>query len=398
MGFFDFITGKNGQQAANQISDPSSLIASGQRAQDMNDPAYQALIQKYANGGGNLADILGAAGNTQVDANSSQRQDIENQINQIKADPRRQNGDKDDWNATEQQIKGLEAKESNLGGPSQMNTGALSDYLATNASTAGKFANEQLENNNAFYKGNEQQFGQNQSFADQLRGNQQTDRDAMSGKDPTYGLNEQDYTAYGQAAGNIARQSGQAEQGLAQSLAARGLSASPNGAAGVMYSGAEGNKLEALADQQRQISQARVDTARQQINNRAQLNQQYLAGANSAMGQESQAGQSALNEQLGTQFQGRQANEGTLNNQTQLQQGQNQQQQNQTNTAFNQVNQTKTPSLGDTLGAAVSGGISSGVGSQMSDAVSGNGMQKMMGQGGSGGGGGAGLGSLMALL
>lgn len=71
-----------------------------------------------------------------------------------------------------------------------------------------------------------------------------------------YSLQPEDYEAYGQASGSIARMFGSQEKGLAQSLSARGLSSS--GVAGQQFSGMYGNKQEQLGQLQTQIAQNRM--------------------------------------------------------------------------------------------------------------------------------------------
>jgi hypothetical protein len=73
-----------------------------------------------------------------------------------------------------------------------------------------------------------------------------------------YQLTPEDKTAYGQASGNIARQFGQSEKGLAHALASHGLSNS--GAAGAGFTGMMGNKNEQLANLQTQIADQRMKT------------------------------------------------------------------------------------------------------------------------------------------
>lgn len=108
-----------------------------------------------------------------------------------------------------------------------------------------------------------------------------------------FNLNNTDKTAYGEAAGNIARQFGQNEQSLSQSLANRGLSNS--GIAGQEFSNSLGNKNEQLAGLQTQIAQ-----------NRMQMNQQRLAQTQNFMGQLGQQGQNAIQGQFGRNLQGQQ--------------------------------------------------------------------------------------------
>jgi hypothetical protein len=71
-----------------------------------------------------------------------------------------------------------------------------------------------------------------------------------------FSLQPEDYEAYGQESGNIARMFGSQEQGLAQALADRGLSNS--GVATQQFAGMYGNKQEQLAQLQRQIANDRM--------------------------------------------------------------------------------------------------------------------------------------------
>lgn len=71
-----------------------------------------------------------------------------------------------------------------------------------------------------------------------------------------FSLQPEDYEAYGQASGNIARMFGGQEQGLSQDLASRGLSNS--GVAGQQFSNMYGNKQEQLGGLQMQIAQQRM--------------------------------------------------------------------------------------------------------------------------------------------
>lgn len=71
-----------------------------------------------------------------------------------------------------------------------------------------------------------------------------------------FSLKPEDYEAYGQASGNVARMFGQQEKGLAQALADRGMSNS--GASAIQFSGLQGNKMEQLAGLQRQIADDRM--------------------------------------------------------------------------------------------------------------------------------------------
>lgn len=98
-----------------------------------------------------------------------------------------------------------------------------------------------------------------------------------------YGLQKEDREAYGQASGDIARQFGRAESGLAQALAARGLSSS--GAAQRAFMGSQGNKMEQLAGLQRKIADDRVKTNMQRLANTRQFQTQLMGQQAQQMGQ-----------------------------------------------------------------------------------------------------------------
>jgi hypothetical protein len=80
-----------------------------------------------------------------------------------------------------------------------------------------------------------------------------------------YSLQPEDYEAYGQASGDIARMFGQSEQSLAQALADRGLATADSGVARSEFSGLYGNKNEQLAGLQRQIANDRMEKNLQRL-------------------------------------------------------------------------------------------------------------------------------------
>ncbi|GAC1499979.1 MAG: hypothetical protein NVS1B10_03260 [Candidatus Saccharimonadales bacterium] len=120
------------------------------------------------------------------------------------------------------------------------------------------------------------------------------DRTAAQEKDLSqngFKLNDQDRTAYGQASGDIARQFGQSDQSLAQSLSDRGMSSS--GVANSQFSNSLGNKNEQLSGLQMQIA-----------NNRMQMNQQRLSQTQNFLGQLGGQAQNAIQSQYGRQLSG----------------------------------------------------------------------------------------------
>jgi hypothetical protein len=104
-----------------------------------------------------------------------------------------------------------------------------------------------------------------------------------------FSLQPEDYEAYGQASGNIARMFGQQEQSLAKALANRGLSAGGSGTAMAQFTGLQGSKSEQLGQMQRQIADdrmksnlERLNSTRQYLTNLGGLGQQALGGIRDA--------------------------------------------------------------------------------------------------------------------
>ncbi len=154
-----------------------------------------------------------------------------------------------------------------------------------------------------------------------------------------WALTDEDKSAYGQASGNIARQFGQNDQSLSQSLSDRGLSDS--GVAGAAFSGAQGNKNEQLAGLQTQIA-----------NNRQQMNMQRLGQTQNFLSQLGQGANTALNNEnsrmLNANAQSNQAYKDKFN----MAQGLLGNYQNQQNTGLEQQQGT---AHGSTLGNMASG-------------------------------------------
>lgn len=110
-------------------------------------------------------------------------------------------------------------------------------------------------------------------------------------------LTPEDKTAYGQAAGNIAREFDAGEGNLAQALAARGMTNSGAAAQGIMSS--QGNKLEMLSQLQQNIAQQRM-----------QMNLQRMAQTRQFMTQLGAQAQEAIQGQYGRQMGSEQAHFG----------------------------------------------------------------------------------------
>lgn len=199
------------------------------------------------------------------------------------------------------------------------------DKMATGSGTGTQVATDAVMGNpmNAGIYGASGLQGQMENEAGQL---------AKSG----YSLQPEDYDAMGQASDNIARQSGSTENSIGAALAARGLSAGPSGAAGVAYSGATGNKLEALAANQQQIAQ-----------NRMQINQQRLQSVRSQLMQLNQQGNANIASQYQRQLQGAENNYNTAAGAAGLSMQDQNLQQNINNSNFSQIQATKKGSIVD---------------------------------------------------
>lgn len=248
---------------------------------------------------------------------------------------------------------------------------AMSDFtnaLATGAGTGSKFAAEQIAEN-PMSKG---LFSGPDSYQNQLMNEQR----GLS--EQGYGLTQGDKEAYGQAAGNIARQSGQEESQLSNALASRGLSAAPSGSALMAYSGSMGNKNERLAQAQTNIA-----------NQRMQTNMQRIAQTRQALNQTIGQGQEALQNQYGRQLAGAQNQQQNALNTGNSYQNMLNARQAQNNQGFQQVESTKGPSFGDViggigtglLGAATGGlgaGLAAGIGGAVKGAIGGGGSKPQM--------------------
>lgn len=161
-----------------------------------------------------------------------------------------------------------------------------------------------------------------------------------------FSLQPEDYEAYGQASGNIARQFGQTENSLAQSLAARGLSQGNSGIAQAQFTGLQGNKNEQLGQMQRQIADDRMKSNLDRLNStRSYLTQ--LGGL----------GQQALGGIRDANIRGMGQMVDTASNLSGAQRGDFSAQE-----AVNQASMTsKLANKEKSLGDAISGGIFSGV-------------------------------------
>jgi hypothetical protein len=237
MGLFDsFLKGKKGQDSGNIfMQDPEALKQMEARQRAANDPRLASALANYSRNGG---DILG-------------------------------------------QLEGMGFNEP----------GALSQAMqvaATDSVSGSRFATDQVQNN-AILGG---LFGKDGTM------NRTIDEEknlASRG----YSLQPEDYEAYGQASGDIARQFGEQEASLAQALAARGLSTS--GSANTAFANSQGNKLERLGAMQRQIA-----------NDRMKMNMERLGQTRQFLSQLGGQAQNAIQDQFGRQMGGRQQTQAEL--------------------------------------------------------------------------------------
>jgi hypothetical protein len=221
------------------------------------------------------------------------------------------------------------------------------EQLAIDPGTGTKYATSQVQENpllaSLFGKGGLQS---------------RTDTEEQELASRGWSMKPEDYEAYGQASGNIARQSAQEEMNTAKQLAARGLGSSASGAAGAAFSGISGNKNERLAASQRDIADRRMQTNMQRLQQTRQLMQNLGAQAGTEIGN-----------QYNRNLAGVQQNRANLAGTTNQAQAQQNMQQQQANTAFGQEQSTRPAGVGDVLGAvgggllgAATGGVGAGLG------------------------------------
>ncbi len=177
--------------------------------------------------------------------------------------------------------------------------------LATDPLSGSTLATGQVMNNPLLKKAFANQDAMNESLGG-MRNKAMGEESELASRG--FSLQPEDHEAYGQASGQLARLFGSQEQDLAQSLAARGLSAAPSGAAGVGFSGLQGNKFEQLAGLQRQIADQRMNMNQQRLTQTrdylTKLNQQQQSGLSDALSQR----RGAIDEQFGRQMAGVQSN------------------------------------------------------------------------------------------
>jgi len=241
-----------GERAQNIIGRDFSVKMLTEAPRHAADPKITDVLQKYGAGGMSLQEALAA-----MRADPKRKGDIQGRIAELKRfiEPRMAEIDfagkhghgvpiPKDLQAQRDELLSLEREEA-LGRHSEYDP-AMMEQLFSSPLTAGRAAAEQIQTNPLFAG----MFGE---------GGIQSQRQAQEKElgSRGYSLQPEDYEAYGQAAGQIARQYGGYEGALTQALAARGLEGG-GGAPTAAFSGLMGNKLEQLAGQQRQIAQQRM--------------------------------------------------------------------------------------------------------------------------------------------
>lgn len=363
--------GEEGTSVASQLHSPASLNILNGRDEIKRNKGASDLLNKYSQGGGNLDEIMKQAAAVKYNPNSDKLKSLKEQAAQLRAEGVNNRGA---FKKNQGSIRALDAQIEQLGAMPEesIDTNAMSDALATDARTSRMFAKEQLGKDDT-HKGVMESFNRNLGAEQKYMDNADADREAMSGKDPSYGLTSGDYQAYGEGSGNLARMFGSQESALAQSLADRGLAAAPSGAAQAGFSGIQGNKFEQLGQLQRQISNDRVNTARDQVNKKAQLNAQLLGQSQKQIGDMGNLSENMTQNQLNAQMGGRQQTQNELAQNTQLNQSQQSLQQNQANEQFAQQQQSATnplwqsllPAAGAAAGALVGGPAGGSAGSAL---------------------------------
>lgn len=356
--------GGDGKQAKNHIADNKGVQLLQGQADIASDPRLLDIMGKYSRGEMKLQDALKATGVNHGARKAELQKSIADMV--AKRDGTGRSGlngknagigaalmgpmgaigglfgPGDDDNGRgdmDAQIHAWE-KELNDLGNDEMQNRSRQHQLYTDPSTGTLAATDQVKSNDLF-KGvfgegglNERILSEEQDLA--KRG---------------FSLQPEDFEAYGQASGETARMFGAEEQGLAQALASRGLSAAPSGAAGVGFSGLMGNKSERLAGAQRKIADDRM-----------KMNLERLNSARNFAMEGNKLAQAAVGDQYGRNRQGVQDYNTTLKdsaNAAQMAQG-------QENIGFEQVEATRGPTLGEvamsTLGTAAGAGLGAATG------------------------------------
>lgn len=378
--------GGSGEQAQNVMQEPNKAQQDyAKRAGMSSNQRVARLLNDYGQGKISLSDALaGVRDKSDVQAYDQKKKAYADSLNAEVARQRQAQAEVDaggggaagnmfnlaDNNYAQSWLKdSMSNWERDNQRPEELDENQFMDLLTTDSSSAQRYNQDRLRTDD-LTKG----FFGDGGMQDQSQADYKEQSDIAQGKSR---LSEDDMGLYGQLSGNIARQFGSQEQGLAQALADRGLASAPSGVAAQQFSGMYGNKMEQLANAQRQVAQQRVDNAMQNAQRTGQMAMQL-----------GQLGQNAMSNMYNRNLAGRQQNmseKASAAGQTLAQQ---QAQQNQLNAAFEQQQATKGPSFGDVLGgiAGKAAGIfTGGVAGNAADSIFG--VKKGLQSNGSTGGG-----------
>jgi len=357
--------GDDGRKADNVIRrTPEQDMISGSLAGQSN-PALRDIMSKYASGGVNLQDALSQAqsmpsaelAGLQKTYGDKQAQS-QKQAQAMKEYPglkpeqyEKMTGQKwVDWT----ELSGLEQGMDAARTKGNVQGSDFASQLALDPNTALQFATDKVQNNPILG----QYFGKGGALD---RTNTEEQRLASQG----YKLQPEDYEAYGQASGDIARQFGQQESGLAESLASRGLASGGSSVAGREYSGLQGNKNEMLAKAQTDIANKRMQNTMERLNQTRNF-----------MSQLGQQGQNALQNQYDNALSSRKETMAERTGAVDLEQRRQQMEQDQVNKQFQQQEDTRGPGLGGVLGGiaggltgAFTGGLGTAVGKGLGNSM-----------------------------
>lgn len=357
--------GGKGREARNITGDLSGAeVAQQLGATSQTDPRVRGLLSQYGAGTMSLQDALKSASQLQKPTSARQAA-LADKLNYYSnprfADPNETVEDPEtgeDVPVGELRNRLKQAVEGESQGVDY--SSMLGDQIAIDPMTGSKLASEQVRTDPL----SKDFFGEG-GLQSRLMGEEKD----LAGRG--FSLQPEDYEAYGQASGDIARLFGQEEQGIAQSLADRGLAAAPSGVAGAEYSKAFGNRNERLASAQRKVADDRM-----------RMNLDRLNSARSTLMQTGQMGQQALQNQFGRNLSGVQQKQGQVSEAARMAQQGRGIQQAQMNQGFEQREATKGPSFGDILGGvgtsllgAASGGVGTALGGGLSGILGGKGFQ-----------------------
>lgn len=352
----------------------------------------QALQALNGSQGGGSSRAVGPNTNTTTSALNKQYTDLENQMNallpQLESSGQLMGGGPlaDQYtNLLQQQgqlkqqieasggstsgnlLNGQVTSAGNMALPGSLNTEGMLDEFLTNPLTGSQAASEFVRNDpltsGLFGQGGIQD--QAQARYGTLNNDFDADRQSLMGSDQSYGLQPQDLQAYNQAASNITRQFGQANNNLSQAMANAGLSSGSSGAAPAAFSGLLGSQNEQLANAQLQIALNRINTAQSLAQARTNADLGAIGSNNSLIQGLGSLGQEAIQNQYGRQLSGAQNDYNTLAGTAGMQLNDLGLLQNINNSTYGLQTNASGPGIGGILGGigtAAAGGLAGGLG------------------------------------